>query len=80
MWRWIVGFTGVDKRIDVLATAINFGATAGIYSTLTLLTRRRIPSWGPVAYTGMILENALHRDRPLIGGSVGRAAGGRRKG
>lgn len=63
----IVGFAGVDKRIDVLATAITFGATAGDLFHLDLAYAPPYSTTkDPVAYTGMILENALHRGRPLI--------------
>jgi len=63
----IVGFEGVDKRIDVLATAITFGATAGDLFHLDLAYAPPYSTTkDPVAYTGMILENALHRGRPLI--------------
>ena len=63
----IVGFEGVDKRIDVLATAITYGAKA---EDLFYLDLAYAPPFSttkdPVMYTGMILENALHGGRPLM--------------
>ena len=63
----IVGYEGVDKRIDVLATAISFGAKA---EDLFYLDLAYAPPFSttkdPVMYTGMILENALHGGRPLM--------------
>ena len=64
----IVGRDGVDKRIDVLATAISFGAKA---EDLFYLDLAYAPPFSttkdPVMYTGMILENAIHGGRPLMG-------------
>ena len=63
----IVGYGGVDKRIDVLATAITFGALAEDLFHLDLAYAPPFATTkDPVMYTGMILENALHRGRPLI--------------
>ncbi len=63
----IVGKTGVDKRIDVLATAITYGAKA---EDLFYLDLAYAPPFSttkdPVLYTGMILENAIHGGRPLM--------------
>ena len=63
----IVGFGGVDKRIDVFATAITYGAKA---EDLFYLDLAYAPPFSttkdPVMYTGMILENAIHGERPLI--------------
>jgi len=63
----IVGFEGVDKRIDVIATAITFGAKA---ADLFHLDLAYAPPYAttkdPVHYTGMMLENAIHRGRPLM--------------
>ena len=63
----IVGIDGVDKRIDVFATAITFGAKA---EDLFYLDLAYAPPFSttkdPVMYTGMILENAIHGERPLI--------------
>ena len=63
----IVGFEGVDKRIDVFATAITYGAKA---EDLFYLDLAYAPPFSttkdPVMYTGMILENAIHGGRPLM--------------
>ena len=63
----IVGKAGVDKRIDVLVTAITFGAKA---EDLFHLDLAYAPAFSttkdPVMYTGMILDNALRRGRKLI--------------
>lgn len=63
----IVGFGGVDKRIDVLATAITFGAKAEDLFHLDLAYAPPFSTTkDPVMYTGMILENAIRRGRPLM--------------
>lgn len=63
----IVGFRGVDKRIDVFATAITFGAKAEDLFHLDLAYAPPFSTTkDPVMYTGMILENEIHRGRPLI--------------
>lgn len=63
----IVGARGVDKRIDVLATAITFGAAAADLFHLDLAYAPPFSTTkDPVMYTGMILENAIHRGRPLM--------------
>jgi NADPH-dependent 2,4-dienoyl-CoA reductase/sulfur reductase-like enzyme/rhodanese-related sulfurtransferase len=63
----IVGYGGVDKRIDVFATAITFGAMAEDLFHLDLAYSPPFSTTrDPVAYTGMILDNAINRDRPLI--------------
>ena len=63
----IVGKSGVDKRIDVFATAITFGATAEDLSHLDLAYAPPFStSKDPVIYTGMILDNAINRGRKLI--------------
>ena len=63
----IVGEAGVDKRIDVFATAITFGARA---EDLFHLDLAYSPPYSTtkdaVHYTGMILENAIHQGRPMI--------------
>jgi rhodanese-related sulfurtransferase len=63
----IVGYEGVDKRLDVFVTAITFKAKVEdlfhldlAYAPLFSTTK------DPVMYTGMILENAIHRGRPLM--------------
>jgi len=62
----IVGFEGVDKRIDVFATAITFGAKV---SDLFHLDLAYAPPFSttkdPVMYTGMILDNAINNGRRL---------------
>lgn len=63
----IVGPEGVDKRIDVFATAITFGAKAEDLFHLDLAYAPPFSTTkDPVMYTGMILENAIHRGRELI--------------
>ncbi len=63
----IVGYEGVDKRIDVFVTAITFKAKV---EDLFHLDLAYAPSFSttkdPVMYTGMILENAIHGGRPLM--------------
>ncbi len=63
----IVGEDGVDKRIDVFVTAITFGAKV---EDLFHLDLAYAPPFSnakdPVMYTGMILDNAINRGRPLI--------------
>jgi rhodanese-related sulfurtransferase len=63
----IVGFNGVDKRIDVFVTAMTFGAKA---SDLFHLDLAYAPPFSttkdPVNYTGMILDNIINRGRDLI--------------
>jgi rhodanese-related sulfurtransferase len=63
----IVGYQGVDKRLDVFVTAITFGAKAEDLFHLDLAYAPPFSTTkDPVMYTGMILENAIHRGRPLI--------------
>ena len=63
----VLGEAGVDKRLDVFATAITFGAKV---SDLFHLDLCYAPPFStakdPVMYTGMILDNALNRGRKLI--------------
>lgn len=63
----IVGSKGVDKRIDVLVTAITLGAKV---EDLFHLDLAYAPPFStakdPVMYTGMILDGALNRGRLLI--------------
>ncbi|MGB4587906.1 MAG: FAD-dependent oxidoreductase, partial [Clostridiaceae bacterium] len=63
----IVGEEGVDKRIDVFATLITFGAKV---SDLVHLDLAYAPPFSttkdPVMYTGMIQDNAINGGRPLI--------------
>ncbi len=63
----IVGGPGVDKRIDVLATAITFGAKAEDLMHLDLAYAPPFSTTkDPVIYTGMILANDLSGSRPLM--------------
>lgn len=63
----IVGEDGVDKRIDVFATAITFGAKVEDLFHLDLAYAPPFSTTkDPVMYTGMILDNAINKDRPLI--------------
>lgn len=63
----IVGPQGVDKRIDVLATAITFGARAADLFHLDLAYAPPFATTkDPVLYTGMALDNALRDAAPLI--------------
>jgi len=63
----IVGHDGVDKRIDVFATALTYGAKA---EDLFHLDLAYSPPYSnakdPVMYTGMILDNAMNKGRALI--------------
>ncbi|WP_418275926.1 FAD-dependent oxidoreductase [Isoptericola jiangsuensis] len=62
-----IGPAGVDKRIDVLATAISFGAHA---EDLFHLDLAYAPTYAttkdPVHYTGMALDNAVRGTARLI--------------
>ncbi|HCT64476.1 MAG TPA: dehydrogenase [Lachnospiraceae bacterium] len=63
----IVGFEGVDKRIDVFATAISYKAQVEDLFHLDLAYAPPFSTTkDPVMYTGMILDNAIHSDRKLI--------------
>jgi len=63
----IVGKSGVDKRIDIFVTAISFGAKAEDLFHLDLAYAPPFSTTkDPVAYTGMILDNAINRSRKLI--------------
>jgi len=60
----IVGYEGVDKRIDIFVTLITYGAKV---SDLFHLDLAYAPPFStakdPVHYTGMILENELNNNR-----------------
>jgi rhodanese-related sulfurtransferase len=62
----IIGFDGADKRLDVFATLITYGATV---DELFHLDLAYAPPYSttkdPVHYTGMILDNAINHMRPL---------------
>ncbi len=63
----IVGYEGVDKRIDVFATAITYKA---LVRDLFHLDLAYAPPFSttkdPVMYTGMILDNAIYGNRKLM--------------
>lgn len=63
----IIGYEGVDKRIDVFATLITYGAKVDELFHLDLAYAPPFSTTkDPVHYTGMILDNALNNDRPII--------------
>jgi NADPH-dependent 2,4-dienoyl-CoA reductase/sulfur reductase-like enzyme/rhodanese-related sulfurtransferase len=63
----IVGGEGVDKRLDVFATAITYKAKVEDLFHLDLAYAPPFSTTkDPVLYTGMILDNAINRGRPLI--------------
>lgn len=63
----IVGFEGVDKRIDVFVTAISYKAHVEDLFHLDLAYAPPFSTTkDPVMYTGMILDNAINSDRKLI--------------
>ncbi len=63
----IVGKDGVDKRIDVFATAMTYGALAEDLFHLDLAYSPPFSNTkDPVMYTGMILDNAIRKGRKLI--------------
>ena len=58
----IIGFKGVDKRIDVLATAIRFGATADDLSRLELAYAPPFSSAkDPINMAGFVAQNILEK-------------------
>ena len=63
----IVGYNGVDKRIDVFATLITYNATVDELFHLDLAYAPPFSTTkDPVHYTGMILDNAINNNRKLI--------------
>lgn len=63
----IVGYEGVDKRIDVFVTLITYGAKVDELFHLDLAYAPPFSTTkDPVHYTGMILDNALNKNRPII--------------
>jgi NADPH-dependent 2,4-dienoyl-CoA reductase/sulfur reductase-like enzyme/rhodanese-related sulfurtransferase len=63
----IVGYEGVDKRIDVFATLITYGAKVDELFHLDLAYAPPFSTTkDPVHYTGMILDNAINKNRPII--------------
>ncbi len=62
----VIGKAGVDKRVDVIATAITFGAKAEDLFHLDLAYAPPFATTkDPVLYTGMALDNAIKRN-PLM--------------
>lgn len=63
----IIGYEGVDKRIDVFATLITYGAKIDELFHLDLAYAPPFSTTkDPVHYTGMILDNAINKERPII--------------
>mgnify|MGYP000577184808 CR=1 FL=1 len=63
----IVGYEGVDKRIDVFATLLTYSAKVDDLFHLDLAYAPPFSTTkDPVHYTGMILDNALNKNRPII--------------
>ncbi len=63
----IVGYEGVDKRLDVFVTAITYKAKVEDLFHLDLAYAPPFSTTkDPVMYTGMILDNAISKGRPLI--------------
>ena len=63
----IVGYEGVDKRLDVFATLITYGAKVDDLFHLDLAYAPPFSTTkDPVHYTGMILDNAINKNRPII--------------
>lgn len=62
-----IGYDGVDKRIDVFATLLTYGATVDELFHLDLAYAPQVSTTkDPVHYVGMALDNALNHGRPLI--------------
>jgi len=68
----IVGGNGVDKRIDVIATAIHFGGTV---SDLAGLDLAYAPPYGsakdPVHLAGFVAQNDLNGSSPILAETTG---------
>ena len=63
----IVGYEGVDKRIDIFATLITYGAKVDELFHLDLAYAPPFSTTkDPVHYTGMILDNAINNNRSII--------------
>ncbi len=63
----IIGERGVDKRLDVFATAITFGASVEDLFHLDLAYAPPFSTTkDPVMYTGMILSNAIYHGRKIM--------------
>lgn len=60
----IIGYEGVDKRLDVFVTLITYGATVAEIFNLDLAYAPPFSTTkDPIHYTGMILDNALNKRR-----------------
>lgn len=63
----IIGYEGVDKRIDVFATLLTYKATVDELFHLDLSYAPPFSTTkDPVHYTGMILENAISNGRSIL--------------
>ena len=63
----IIGEKGVDKRIDVFATAMTFGAKIGDLFHLDLAYAPPFSTTkDPVIYTGMVLDNAINGKNKIL--------------
>ena len=63
----IIGYEGVDKRIDVFVTLITYGAKVDELFHLDLAYAPPFSTTkDPIHYTGMILDNAINKSRPVI--------------
>ncbi len=63
----IIGEKGVDKRIDVFATAMTFGAKVGDLFHLDLAYAPPFSTTkDPVIYTGMVLDNAINGKNKIL--------------
>ncbi len=63
----IIGFKGVDKRIDVLATAIRFGATVDDLSRLELAYAPPFSSAkDPINMAGFVAQNILEKITEVV--------------
>lgn len=63
----IIGYEGVDKRLDVFVTLITYKATVDELFHLDLAYAPPFSTTkDPVHYTGMILDNAISNGRPIL--------------
>lgn len=63
----IIGYDGVDKRIDVFATLITYKASVDELFHLDLAYAPPFSTTkDPVHYTGMILDNAINHNRGIM--------------
>jgi NADPH-dependent 2,4-dienoyl-CoA reductase/sulfur reductase-like enzyme/rhodanese-related sulfurtransferase len=64
----VIGASGADKRVDVMATAITYGAdVADLFHLDLAYSPTYSTTKDPVHYTGMALTNAVHGQAPLVG-------------